>query len=240
MPSKKFALVIPTLNEAGNILTILDAVKVSLTPTGPYEVIVVDDNSSDGTADLVTHYSARERWVRVLVRKNARGLAGAILYGWEHTDADWLGAMDADLQHPPELLPKLLAAMQNGADIAIASRYLQGNGTRGWNPARRLISSAGTWITVPLQRHKIRVKDPLSGFFIVRRSGIEGIELQRQGFKLLLEILVRGRIRHAVEVPFHFGVRHAGKSKASLRVALNYFSLLGRLSVDTILKSDPQ
>ncbi len=117
--------------------------------------------------------------------------------------------------------------------MAIASRYSAGNGIAGWNPVRRAISRLSTWVTVPLQKPGIRVRDPLSGFFMLRRSCITGVRLQPEGFKLLLEILVRGNIRSVAEIPYRFGLRHAGKSKANLRVGLDYLQLLGRLSRST-------
>jgi dolichol-phosphate mannosyltransferase len=141
-----------------------------------------------------------------------------------------LGVMDADLQHPPELLPTLLAAVNDGNDIAIASRYVAKDSISNWNVARQLISRFGTWATWPLQRRGLRIKDPLSGFFIVRRECIDGLELQPYGFKILLEILVKGRIQKAAELPFKFAPRHAGESKADLKIAFQYFSLLGKLS----------
>ena len=105
----------------------------------------------------------------------------------------------------------------------------------GWNPVRQLISRASTLVTLPFQRKKgVHVTDPMAGFFVVRREAIEGIDLQPQGFKILLEILVRGRIHKAAEVPIEFGLRHAGKSKADLSVAFHYFSLLGKLSRDLL------
>jgi len=145
--------------------------------------------------------------------------------------------IDADLQHPPELLPDLVNAVREGKDIAVASRYLEEDGMAGWNPVRRFISMLGTWVTIPLQRREIRVRDPLSGFFVLRRRCIEGVRLQQQGFKLLLEILVRGNIRSVTEIPYHFGVRQAGSSKADLRVGLDYLQLLGRLSRNAFSKT---
>jgi dolichol-phosphate mannosyltransferase len=198
-----------------------------------YEFIVVDDDSTDGTADVARRYARHDPRVRVFVRRGERGLAGAVLHGWAQSDASLLGVIDADLQHPPEVLPKLIAPVMNGNDIAIASRYVStdDNGLADWNRLRAFISRAGTLATAPLQKKKnIRVKDPLSGFFVLRRECIEGLDLQPEGFKILLEILVRGRIQNPVEVPFHFGLRHAGKSKADFRVALAYFNLLGKLS----------
>ncbi|HEU5334666.1 MAG TPA: polyprenol monophosphomannose synthase [Terriglobales bacterium] len=235
--SEKLGVVIPTLNEAGNIAAVLQRVRASLEPLGiNYDITVVDDDSRDGTAQIVQEIAAQDPRVRLLVRRGERGLAGAVIYGWQHTDADLLAVMDADLQHPPELLPELCKALQQGYDIAVASRYVAEDAVKGWNPARRLVSMLGTWVTVPIQKRNIRVKDPLSGYFVVRRSCISGIPLHCQGFKILLEILVRGRIRSAAEVPFLFGLRNAGKSKASLKVALDYFSLLGRLSLDSLFK----
>jgi len=241
MSDDKLALVVPTLNEAGNIARLLNEVSDSLRPLGfAYEIIVVDDNSTDGTPDLVLNYSQRDVHVRLLSRKEEKGLAGAVVHGWVHTDANLLGVIDADLQHPPSLLPGLLGAMADGNDIAIASRYTAKDGVKGWNPIRVAISRMSTLATLPFQRKGIRVKDPMSGFFIVRRDAIEGLEFESKGFKLLLEILVRGRIRTAKEIPFQFGLRHAGKSKAGTAVAIHFLQLLGKLSRDLILKPSPQ
>ncbi len=206
--SDKFGLVIPTLNEEANIRTLLDRVRSNLDGLHlDYELLVVDDDSTDATAAVVREYSRLDPRIRLLVRVGCRGLAGAVLYGWDHTDANLLGVIDADLQHPPELLPALITAIQEGQDIAIASRYTAGNGTPGWNPLRRAVSVLSTWTTMPLQKASIRVRDPLSGFFMMRRAVITGVHLQPEGFKLLLEILVRGNIRSAAEIPEHFGQR---------------------------------
>ena len=234
----KLGLVIPTLNEEENIGAVLDRVRSNLNGLQiDYELLVVDDDSTDETGAVVREYSRSDSRIRLLVRKGCRGLAGAVIYGWDHSDVNLLGVMDADLQHPPELLPALVTAIQHGHDIAIASRYAEGNGIAGWNPLRRAISKISTWITVPLQKPGLRVRDPLSGFFMLRRSCITGVRLQPEGFKLLLEILVRGNIRSAAEIPYRFGLRHAGKSKANLRVGLDYLQLLGRLSRSAFSRS---
>ncbi len=237
----KLALVVPTLNEAGNIENVIRRVQSALerVPVS-YELIVVDDESSDGTPDIVASYSEADPRVRLLSRKNERGLAGAVVHGWQHSDGQLLGVIDADLQHPPELLPALLNAMADGCDIAIASRYAGNDGVRGWNPLRTAISRLSTWAALPLQRRELRIKDPMSGFFVVRREALEGLCFQTKGFKLLLEILVRARIRSAREIPFQFGLRYAGKSKASAGVALQYLQLLGKLSKDLILRPSSQ
>jgi dolichol-phosphate mannosyltransferase len=234
----KLGLVIPTLNEEANIGALLDRVRLNLNGLQiGYEVLVVDDDSTDGTGAVVRKYSSSDSRIRLLVRRGCRGLAGAVLYGWDHSDANLLGVIDADLQHPPELLPALVTAIQEGQDMAIASRYSAGNGIAGWNPLRRAISRLSTWITVPLQKPGIRVRDPLSGFFLLRRTCITGVRLQPEGFKLLLEVLVRGNIRSVAEIPYHFGLRHAGKSKANFRVGLDYLQLLGRLSRSAFSRS---
>jgi dolichol-phosphate mannosyltransferase len=234
----KLGLVIPTLNEEANIGALLKRACSNLNRLHiDYELLVVDDDSVDGTGAVVREYSNSERRVRLLVRRGCRGLAGAVTHGWGHTDANLLGVIDADLQHPPELLSVLVTSIQEGHDIAIASRYCDGNGVAGWNPVRRAISRMSTWITLPLQKPGIRVKDPLSGFFVLRRTCIAGVALRPEGFKLLLEILVRGDIRSVVEIPYHFGLRHGGKSKANLRVGLNYLQLLGRLSKSAFSRS---
>lgn len=238
---KKFAVVIPTLNEAGNIPVLIGRLHQALQPTAiNYEIIVVDDDSQDGTAEAARKEAASDPRVRVFVRKGQRGLAGAVIHGWEQTDADLLGVIDADLQHPPEVLPKLIEEVLKGADIAIGSRYVNGNGVSDWNKFRLFVSRFSTMATAPLQRDGVRVKDPLSGFFVVRREAIDQIQLQPEGFKILLEILVKGRIRKAVEVPFTFGLRHSGKSKADVKVALHYFTLLGKLSRYALFGSGQQ
>jgi dolichol-phosphate mannosyltransferase len=232
---ERFALVIPTLREAANMRPLLARTRAALDPLGlAYEVIVVDDDSGDGIEEAVRSAVVGEGGrddarFRVLVRRGERGLAGAVLDGWASSDAQWLGVMDADLQHPPELLAELVGAMREGADVAVGSRYRQGGSMAGWNTARKLTSLAAVWAAMPLLRKGARASDPMSGFFIVRRQCVEGVRLYRRGFKLLLEILVRGKIQRTEEKPFAFGLRRAGESKASVGVAVEYVWLLMRL-----------
>ena len=139
-----------------------------------------DSDSGDGTGDVVSAIAKQDSRVRLLVRKGERGLSGAILHGWRNTDAAILGVMDADLQHPPELLPKLLSAIQGGRDLVIGSRYTPGGDLGKWNPARKLLSAAAVWVTWPLQRSRLRAKDPMSGFFLVRRSCLDQVPFQQE------------------------------------------------------------
>jgi dolichol-phosphate mannosyltransferase len=226
----KLAIVIPTLGEAENIRTVLERIRQSLDPLGfPYELIVVDDDSRDGIDTIVQEINAADPRVRLIIRKGERGLGGAVLHGWKHTDAEVLGVIDADLQHPPELLPELWKAVDIGNDVVLASRYAPQGGLDNWHPARHLLSRMAIWLTYPLQKPGIYVQDPMAGFFMVRRSCLKNIELHNQGFKILLEILVRANVNSVREIPFTFGRRRAGLSKANLSVGLDYFSLLVRL-----------
>jgi dolichol-phosphate mannosyltransferase len=228
--NQKLALVIPTLREADNIGGLLGHIRSVLDPLRiDYEILVVDDDSRDGTEEIVSAIAQKDPRVRLLVRKGERGLSGAVLYGWRQTDAGILGVMDADLQHPPELLPALIAAIFAGNDLVIGSRYTAGGELGAWNPVRKLLSAAAVWATWPIQRAGIRAHDPMTGFFMVRRECIDGIAFQPSGFKLLLEILVRGRVRSVAEVPLTFGSRNRGASKANFKVGWDYAKLLARL-----------
>ena len=233
-----FAIVVPTLNEAGNIDKILTALTDALSETQyDYEIVVVDDGSTDGTVERVGDWANRDSRVRLLSRAGERGLAGAVLYGWSQSRANLLGVIDADLQHPPELLPELLKAAER-ADIAIASRYArESRNERVESIAGRCFPAQHARGSASDLKKNLGVTDPMSGFFVIHRRCIEGLTFQTTGFKLLLEILVRGRIHTAKEVPYHFGLRRAGRSKASAIVALHYLHLLGRLSRDMVLRS---
>jgi dolichol-phosphate mannosyltransferase len=229
-PQETLALVIPTLREAENISGLLHHVRSVLDPLGiDYEVLVVDDDSRDGTEEIVSAIALEDPRVRLLVRKGERGLSGAVLHGWRHTSAAILGVMDADLQHPPELLPNLISAILAGNDLAIGSRYVEGGQLGRWNPVRKFLSAAAVWATWPIQHSGMRAKDPMTGFFLVRRQCVDGIAFQPSGFKLLLEILVRGRIRSVKEIPLAFGSRYRGASKAGFKVGWDYAKLLARL-----------
>jgi hypothetical protein len=153
----RLALIIPTLREAKNLPGLLADVRKVLDATGiRYEIIVVDDDSRDGTEEIVTAIGKEDPRVRLVVRKGERGLSGAVLYGWRQTDAEILGVMDADLQHPPELLAKLLAAIRAGNDLAIGSRYTKGGQVGNWNPIRKGLSTIAVWATWPIQRSGVR------------------------------------------------------------------------------------
>lgn len=224
---EKLALVIPALREAENLLHLLGPVRAALSRLEiDFEIVVVDDDSRDGTHEIVSAIAVEDTRVRLLVRTGERGLSGAVVHGWRHSDATILGVMDADGQHPVEAVPELVAAILGGRDLVIGSRYIQPESGKGWHPLRGLLSAAGILATRPLNTG---VTDPLSGFFCVRRQCVENMFFQPTGFKLLLEILVRGRIGSVVEVPFAFARRRSGRSKLNLRVVWDYLALLVRL-----------
>src|SRR6516165_1648091 len=146
-PSYDFALAIPTLNEAENLPFLLKRLETPLLAVpGNSEILIVDDDSHDGTAEIIAEYSSSHPNLRLLVRQGRSGLAGAVLYGWQQTQATTLGVMDADLQHPPELLPVLVEKVREGADIAIASRYAEKRPVNGLSAGRYAVSRLGTLV----------------------------------------------------------------------------------------------
>lgn len=229
------SLVIPTYNEAEAIQEALRRAAAALRSAGEeFELIVVDDSSADGTAELAESL-ARELPVRVLRRAGRSGLATAVLEGWKVARGNLLGVMDADLQHPPEVLRDLVRSLNSsGVDLAIASRYTAGGGTVDWSWVRRLISRGATHLAVSVLPWTLAdVTDPMSGMFVVRASALNGVQLDPIGYKILLEVLAKCQYRDRVEVPYVFGQRGRGTSKLGLRQYLEYLLHLARLTHST-------
>ncbi|HEX5410235.1 MAG TPA: glycosyltransferase family 2 protein [Terriglobia bacterium] len=229
------SVIIPTYEEADSIQDVIRRSGMALAASGEqYELIVVDDNSGDGTAELAEGLSS-EFHVRVLRRAGRLGLATAVADGWKLARGDLLGVIDADLQHPPEILVALAAALrQSNADLAIASRYIAGGGTTDWEFIRRVISGGATHLAASVLPLKLSaVSDPMSGMFVVRAAAISGLELSPLGYKILLEVLARGRIEHIVEVAYQFEERARGASKLGARQYAEYLAHLVRLAVAT-------
>jgi len=218
--SEIISIIIPTYNEKDNIIPLIKRIDNALGSYN-YEIVFVDDNSEDGTASLITSLST-DYPVSVVVRQEKSGLASAVVDGLGYVSGQIIGVMDADLQHPPELLPELVWKIENKADIAIASRYVKGGGCQGWGLTRRTISKGAIFIAhllLPLTRN---VKDPMSGFFAFEKDGIIGINLQPIGYKILLEMLVVGRFKNVAEVAYVFRTRNRGESKLSIRQQFEY------------------
>jgi dolichol-phosphate mannosyltransferase len=227
---EKISIIIPTYNEKDNIAPLLSRVDQALAGYD-YEVLIVDDNSRDGTIEAASELASRYP-VRVIVRRNERGLATAVVHGLKSASGPIIGVMDADLQHPPEVLPDLVKAIQDGADMAIASRYIPGGGCPNWGLSRRIISRVALMISHLLLPSTRAVKDPLAGFFMFRRQNVDPARLKPIGYKISLEIMLIGSFQKVVEVPYIFEDRSAGQSKLNPGQQLDYlkhlFSLMAR------------
>jgi dolichol-phosphate mannosyltransferase len=224
----ELSLVVPTYNERENITPLVERIHKSLSDYN-YELIVVDDNSPDGTSELARSLASKYP-VKVIVRTNEHGLASAVVAGFNQAKGEILGVIDADLQHPPELIPALIKAVRDGADVAIASRYIKGGGIEGWTIKRELISKGAKIPANILLSSARKVKDPLSGFFLFKKQVIKGAVLSPTGYKILLEVLVRGTTNRVVEVPYTFKERERGKSNLTAKEQINYLNHLARLA----------
>jgi len=228
--SKAVSIIIPTYNERGNIIPLVERIDRALS-SYDYEVVFIDDNSGDGTAELVEDLSP-EYPVKVIVRKNKRGLASAVVDGIGYVTGEIVGVMDADLQHPPELVPNLLQAVKDGNDIAIASRYVKGGGCQGWGLSRRIMSKGAAVLAHLLLPRTRQFKDPLAGFFMFNKQVVAHAQLQPTGYKILLEILMEGEFRSVAEIPYTFRARSSGESKLNARQQIDYlkhvYSLMKR------------
>jgi dolichol-phosphate mannosyltransferase len=217
------SVIIPTYNERESLPGLIQ--RLSALHDIPIEVVVVDDASPDGTGTLAEDLARQLTLpIRVVHRPGKRGLASAVIDGGSVARGESLTVMDADLSHPPEVLPALFSALAAGAEIAIASRYVAGGGIRGWPPHRRLISRTATALARSLLG--LNVRDPLSGFFAVRRELLVGTHYLGLGYKLLLEILATHRNRRVVEVPYEFIDRQYGQSKLSRVEIVSFLRLL--------------
>ena len=215
-------MIIPTYNERENIEKVIKKVHEVLGKN--YEIIVVDDNSPDGTAQVAKKLSDKYP-VRVILREKKIGLASAIFTGFTSAHGEIMGVIDADLQHPPELMKSLVDKVRSGYDIAIASRYVKGGGVKDWTFFRKIVSRGAILLARPLTS----VKDPMSGYFFLRKKVIENIRFRPKGYKLLLEILVKGNYSKVIEVPYVFTKRMAGESKLKATEYWEYLKLLAHL-----------
>lgn len=214
------SVVVPTYNEAENVGTLIERVTTALAGVD-FEVLFVDD-STDGTERVLAELVRNSPRLRVLHRADRRGLASAVSDGIALATGDVICVLDADLQHPPEALRALQEALdRTKADLAIGSRYVPG-GSYDFTLGRRIVSRVATALAWLLLRRARAVSDPLSGFFAFRRNVVDAVCLRPIGFKILLEILVRGHLTRVVEVPYRFGARGAGKSKLTQAQNLEY------------------
>jgi dolichol-phosphate mannosyltransferase len=222
------SVVVPTYREADNIPVLVRRLKeAAVSHALTLELLIVDDGSEDGVADLPARLG-ETAWMHVLVRHGRRDLSGAVVEGLRASTGDVLVVMDADLSHPPEMIPRLLEALAlPGVDFVLASRYVAGGSTQaGWGAIRRLNS----WVARRLARSLVAVEDPTSGFFALRRATfLAARTLDPVGYKIALELIVKCGCSTVYEVPFHFGARLYGESKLGLRERVNYLRHLKRL-----------
>lgn len=231
-----FSLVIPTYNEAANIEKIVKVLSQLLDESipGGYELIIVDDNSPDGTWQIAQSLMSEYSQLRVMRREHERGLSSAVIRGWQASRGQILGVIDGDLQHPPHVLLQLISAVKDGADIAVASRHLEGGGVSSWSFTRRLLSRGAQLLgLVILPRVLGRVSDPMSGYFLLRRESIVGVVLNPVGYKILLEVIGRGRVRQIAEIGYVFCERKEGESKVTWKQYVEYIQHLIRLRFST-------
>jgi dolichol-phosphate mannosyltransferase len=186
-------------------------------------MVVVDDNSQDGTATLLRQFGRRYP-LKAVIRKDEKGLSGAVIEGFRQAKGDYFIVMDADLSHPPELLPSIIKAIKNGAQVVLPSRYMRGGGVEKWPWDRRIISLGATGMAKLLTQ----ASDPMSGYFAIRKDVIKGVNLNPIGYKILLEILVKGSFdkRKTVQIPYIFQNRFKGASKLNAKIYLEYVKQL--------------
>ena len=228
MPSQ-ITIIVPTYNERENIAPLVKRIHASL-KSFDYEILFVDDDSPDGTAaaveSMISDYS-----LRLIVRTQEKGLASAVIRGIGEARGEIVGAINADLQHPPEVLKRMVESLERGADLAVASRYVKGGGCKDWALFRRIVSRATTALTHLLVPPSRVVKDPLSGCYMFRKSVTTDIPLKAAGFKILLEILMKGRYRDPVEIPYIFVPRREGHSKLGLLQSLQFLAQIVKFAL---------
>jgi dolichol-phosphate mannosyltransferase len=232
----QLSVVVPTFNERDNVTVLYRRLEATLAGIR-WEVVFVDDNSPDGTWEVVRGLARQDPRVRCIRRIGRRGLSGACIEGILASSALYAAVIDADLQHDETQLPKMVGLLQNGeAELVVGSRYIEGGSADSFNKSRAGASQLATEVAKRVL--KVEIADPMSGFFMIRRDKFEQLapQLSTQGFKILLDIVAtaEGKLR-TIEVPFTFGSRQHGESKLDSMVALDFLGLvLAKLTHDVV------
>jgi dolichol-phosphate mannosyltransferase len=232
----QLSVVVPTFNERDNVTVLYRRLDATLAGI-PWEVVFVDDNSPDGTWEVVRSLARQDPRVRCIRRIGRRGLSGACIEGILASSAPYAAVIDADLQHDETQLPKMVGLLQSGeAELVVGSRYIEGGSADSFNKGRAGASQLATEVAKRVL--KVAIADPMSGFFMIRRDKFEQLapRLSTQGFKILLDIVAtaEGKLR-TIEVPFTFGSRQHGESKLDSMVALDFLGLvLAKLTHDVV------
>jgi dolichol-phosphate mannosyltransferase len=232
------SIIVPTINESENLPTLLQRISAALSGVD-FEVLIVDDNSKDATPTVCAEL-AKIFPLTLIVRTNpTNGLSGAVLHGMKSARGKYLCVMDADLQHPPEKLPELLAMLRTGeADFVLGSRYMPGGSTEAeWGLFRKFNSQFATLLARPFAG---KTTDPMAGFFALKRETYDSAQnLTPLGYKIALELMCKCRAKNVREIPIHFALRHKGESKLSLKQQFRYLEHLSRLYDFTFPRASP-
>jgi dolichol-phosphate mannosyltransferase len=225
-----FTIVIPTYHEANNIHDLIKRISMVNFAGRSFEVLLVDDNSQDGTTEIVNQLTPQYPWLRLIVRNKDRNLSESVIEGFHHAKYPIIVTMDADLSHPPEKIPEMLSVLtQPDTDIVIGSRYIPGGSTdQHWPVMRKFASLLAAFIARQLLFTK--AKDPLSGFLVIRKSTfLSGDKLEPIGWKIGLEIMIKCHCKHVREIPIHFAQRRHGTSKLNFKTSIDYLAHVFRL-----------
>lgn len=224
----RISVVVPTYNESENVGNLANQIDYALRGI-EYEVIFVDD-STDNTPDAIRAVMGENPNVRMEHRDKEKGLATAVLKGFELATGDYIAVMDADLQHPPAILRSMYAVLESGADFCIPSRFIPGGSDGGLGPYRKLVSGVARYIGKIMLPSLGKISDPTSGLFMFKRSVIKGADLRPIGWKIMVEVLAMGTYSTVVEIPYKFQARPAGESKLSSKVTIEYLKQVADLT----------
>ena len=230
--SVNFSLIVPTYNESKNLAKLVEILTRLLNDYfgDSYELMIVDDDSPDLTWQVGLELMPNYPQLRIMRRQGEKGLSTAVIRGWQASQGEILGVIDGDLQHPPETLLNMLDEMAKGADLVVASRHVEGGGVSDWGFIRRFLSRGAQMLGLMILPNVIgRVSDPMSGYFMVRRSAIANCPMNPLGYKILIEVLGRGNIGSVAEVGYVFQERQEGESKVTWRQYVDYILHLLRL-----------
>lgn len=227
-----FSVIVPTYNERKNITEFVERVEATLEDI-EHELIVVDDDSPDGTWELAQELAEDNPNLKVIRRTNEKGLATAVVRGLEEANGEKLAVIDADLQHPPQKLLDIYEKLIKNYDIVVASRNMEGGGVEEWPWYRKAVSKGAELISRVFLPSTREITDPMSGFFGLDRSVIEDKKLEPEGYKILLEILEKGDYDNTAEIPYTFENREKGSSALGTRQYINYLKHVFKLARST-------
>lgn len=220
----QLSVVVPTFNERDNIHPLFERVDQALKGIN-YELVFVDD-SRDDTPEVIEELAKEHSNITLHHRENGKGLATAVLLGFEIAQGEFLAVMDADLQHPPEILRSMYAVCKKGADFCIPSRFIPGGSDGGLNFYRKFVSGTARYIGKFMLRSLRKITDPTSGLFMFKREAIKNADLQPIGWKIMVEVLAMAEYKTVCEIPYTFCERTEGESKLDSQVTMEYLKQL--------------